>query len=454
MDGLFSFLTFALIPVVIVLIFVFSTFRYVVVKASEAHLVITPRKKFICASEDRLLKNGAKRTYWYIPSWIPFIGRTVRKLDITIKELVIPRQETYEKEQARYMVTSSTKYRVIDVNRAAETCTSEESLKEQLKEIIESAIRAVTVQYTVIEARSKKKEMAEKVRNEIEDDLANWGLELVSFSLVDFQDTPQSTVISNISRRREVDIETNTRRETAMRLKEARESEALAEKMAKAAEIDSQEDIAKRQQDMKIQIAQKEKEVKSQEMEIKKIEQVKTEEINKEKAIILAEADREKAIIMAESDRRRDLIQAEAERDAFKIKGEGYKQKAVLEGEGNAEKVKLEGLAEATAIEAKGLAEAKVKMEMAEALAKFNEQSIKALTAEKRIEADKEIGISYAKALEKADIKVISTGNGNALSADGGSNIGAMIDAFSKTSGIDVKGAVEGLMAKKDKVRE
>jgi len=247
-------LAFAAIPAGILLLIIISTFRYVVVRASEAHLVITPRKKLICASEDRLLKAGARRTYWAIPSWIPFIGRTVRKLDITIKELVIPRQETYEKEQARYMVTSSTKYRIVDVNKAAETFISDEYLKEQLKEIIESAIRAVTVQYTVIEARSKKKEMADKVKLEIEDDLANWGLELVSFSLVDFQDTPQSTVISNISRRREVDIETNTRRETTMRLKEAREAEAMAEKLAKMAEIDSQEEIAKREQGKKMEL--------------------------------------------------------------------------------------------------------------------------------------------------------------------------------------------------------
>jgi flotillin len=462
LQKMLSVLPFVVIPLTIIITLLLSTFRYVVVKAAEAHLVITPRRKLICASEDRLLKAGAKRTYWNIPSWIPFIGRTVRKLDITIKELVIPKQETYEKEQARYMVTSSTKYRIVDINKAAETFVSDDYLKEQLKEIIESAIRAVTVQYTVIEARSKKKEMAEKVKHEIEDDLANWGLELVSFSLVDFQDTPQSTVISNISRRREVDIETNTRRETSMRLKEAREAEALAEKLAKISEIESLEEIAKRDQDMKVQVAQKSREVKNQEMEVLKVEQIKTEEINKEKAIILAQAEKEKAIIKAESDKRKAQIDAEAERDAQKIRGEGYKLKAVLEGEGNAEKirlegegnaqkVKLEGLASATAIEAKGMAEAKVKREMAEALAKFNEESIKALTAEKKIEADKEVGVAYARALEHADVKVISTGNGNTMSADGGANIGSMIDAFSKTSGLDIKGTIEGLVSKKNK---
>lgn len=54
-------------------------------------------------------------------------------MDVTIKELVI-NQETYEINQARYDVKSSTKYRIVNVGVAAETFVSQAELQEQQKE--------------------------------------------------------------------------------------------------------------------------------------------------------------------------------------------------------------------------------------------------------------------------------------------------------------------------------
>ncbi|MCK4260658.1 MAG: hypothetical protein KAX49_16900 [Halanaerobiales bacterium] len=66
---------------------------YRIVPPSEAHLVVTPHKRMVCASDDSLRKNGGKSTYFEIPKWIPFMGRAVRIMDITIKEMIIPGQE-------------------------------------------------------------------------------------------------------------------------------------------------------------------------------------------------------------------------------------------------------------------------------------------------------------------------------------------------------------------------
>lgn len=414
------------------IIFLMLSRWYRIVPPSEAHLVVTPSKRKVCASDESLRKNGGKSTYFSIPAWIPFVGRAVRIMDITIKELTITGQETYEKDQARYVVNSSTKYRIIDVEKAAETFTTDEELRCQLEEIVRAAIRAVTVKYSVTDVRANKKRMSEEIEEEIRDDLANWGLKLVNFVLVDFQDTTDSQVISNISRRREVQIESETRIDNANRIKEARIKEAESDQLAKDREIERDEAVAKREQNKKIVIAQQEQIVADEEMKVKRVREVKQEEIEKEQAVIKAQAEKEQM-----------MIAASAEKERLRIVAEGYREQMILEGEGNASKQLAEAESEAAAIEKRGLAEARVKEEMAKSLNMFTTEAIRALTAEEIVEKDKAIGVALAEALQAADLKFINAGKVTSLlellgTAEGGANLGAMLDSFQKTSGTDL----------------
>lgn len=416
----------------ILILFVILSKWYRIVPPSEAHLVVTPTKRKVCASDESLRKNGGKSTYFRIPSWIPFFGRAIRIMDITIKELIINGQETYEKDQARYQVNSSTKYRITDVEKAAETFTTDDELRTQLEEIVRAAIRAVTVKYNVTEVRANKKRMSEEIEEEIRDDLANWGLKLVNFVLVDFQDTPDSQVISNISKRREVQIESETRIDNANRIKEAKIKEAESDQLARDREIERDEAVAKREQGKKIAIAQQEQIVAEEEMKVKRVREVKQKEIEKAQAVITAEAEKEQR-----------MIAAAAEKERLRIVAEGYKEQMCLEGEGNASKQRAEAEAEAAAIEARGLAEAKVKEEMAKSLNMFTTEAIRALTAEQIVEKDKVVGSALADALKAADLKFINAGKVTSLlellgTAEGGAHLGAMVDTFQKTSGSDL----------------
>ena len=427
----------------LVLIFFIITIRsYRIVPPSEAHLVVTPSKRKVCASDEALRRNGGKSFYFYIPSWVPIVGRQVRIMDITIKELVIENQETYEKEQARYLVNSSTKYRIDDVTKAAETFTTDKELRKQLREIIQSAIRAVTVKYNVTDVRANKKQMSEEVENEIRDDLQEWGLKLVSLALVDFQDTDDSKVISNISRRREVQIESETRIDNAERKKEARMKEAESDQAAQDREIERDEAIAQRKKAKEIEIAKENQKVKREEMKIKRVEEVEQEKIDKEQAVIEAEAKQEQQV-----------IDAKAEKEQRRISGEGYKEEQRLQGEGNAAKKRSEAEAEAEAIKERGLAEAEVEKRKANAFNEYTEDAIKALTAEIRVEKEKEVGKALAKALKEADLKFVSAGETNNLfdlvsSPAGGANMGAMLDAFEKTSESKVSSNFKNLVQK------
>lgn len=427
---------------VLVLCFIVLSSWYRIVPPSEAHMVVTPRKRMVCASEESLRKNGGKSTYFQIPAWIPFMGRAVRIMDITIKEMTITGQETYEKDQARYQVNSSTKFRIVEVEKAAETFTTDAELMAQLEEIVRAAIRAVTVKYSVTDVRANKKRMSEEIEEEIRDDLANWGLKLVNFVLVDFQDTHDSQVISNISKRREVQIESETRIDNANRIKEARIKEAESDQLAKDREIERDEAVANREQGKKIAIAQQEQIVADEEMKVKRVREIKQEEIEKDQAIIKAQAEKEQQI-----------ISAAAEKEKVRIIAEGYKEQMIQQGEGNAAKALAEAEAEATAIEKKGLAEAKVKIEMARALNMFTVDAIRALTAEQVVEKEKSVGLALAKALEAADLKFISAGKVTSLldllsSAEGGAHLGAMIDSLQKTSDVDFNQLLNKFMGK------
>jgi flotillin len=269
-----------IVLIVVAVIIVLFLMMYRIVSPSEAHVIVAPWGKSIYSPDSNLTNSGN----WYL--YIPFLMQS-RILDITIKELAV-KQETYEKNQARYNVHSSVKYRIKDAKKAAETFNSDEDLSNMLQDIITAAVRAVTVKYDVIDARAFKKKMGEEVMNEIADDLAAWGVEMTNFQLVDFQDTADSKIISNISLRREIDISSATRQENAEKLKQAAVKEAESMEVARKREIQRDEEIGKRQQQQFQTVFMAEKEAQEQKMSVIRVQTIKQAEIDKDKAVVFA----------------------------------------------------------------------------------------------------------------------------------------------------------------------
>lgn len=377
------------ILVAIAVFLLLALLMYRIVPPSQAHFVTSPGKTFVASADSKVSK---KRWYFNVP-----ILRDIRKMDLTIKELVVE-QETYEKNQARYNVTSSIKYRIKDVLTAANTFITDTELKEQLKEVIRASVRAITVKYDVVVARANKKQMSDEIRVEITDDLEKWGLELVNFQLIDFQDTKDSSIISDISKRREVEIQARTREENAEKIKSARIKEAEAVEKATEREIAKDKIIGERQQNKAQAIAEQQKIAEEKRFEVLRVQQVKQAEIDKDKAIVKAEEEKATELIM--------------------------KDKKKLEGEGDRLKQEEQAKGLAAPIREKGLAEAEAKMKLQEALNLFKDEAIRALVAERIVEMQEKVGIAGAQALEKADVKVFS-GDG----AKDGFDLGKMISA-------------------------
>lgn len=365
---------------IIIMTVIFSFAWYRIVPPSEAHLVVTHSKRIVVSPDEKVSTDG-KKTYFAIPKFVPFLGRSIRVMDVTIKEL-IDRQETYEKNQARYEVKSSLKYRIENVKRAAETFTNDTELKEMLKEVVRASVRAVTVKYDVVEARANKQLMSNEITTQMTDDLAGWGLRLINFQLVDFQDTEDSNIISDISKRREVEIQSETRERNAEKIKQARIKEAESEEKAKQREIEKDRVVGEQLQIKNRLIAEKEKLAREQEFEVKRVEQVKQAEISKAEAIVKAE----------ETEKTEEI----------------FKRQKKLEGEGDRARAEEQAKGDAAPIREKGIAEALAKEKLQAALNKFKPDAIRALVAEQIVEKDKAVGIAGAQALEKADLKVFA----------------------------------------------
>ncbi len=384
------------VALIIVLLFAW----YVIVSPSEAHLVVSPFGKKVCSSDETLQQDGGA-SYFAIWDWIPFIGRSIRRMDITIKELK-DTQETYEKNQARYNVSSSLKYRIVDVKTAAQTFISDVELKTQLLEVVRASVRAVTIKYDVVDARAKKQEMAEEIEKQMIDDLNGYGLKLISFQLVDFQDTADSKIISDISKRREVEIEANTRKQNAEKKKEARIKEADAEELAKRREIEKDQRIGEKEQNKIQLIAEQEKIAKEKQLDVIRVAQVKQ-----------AEIDREQALVDVKKEKEVEAIKKEQK----KLQGEGDRDRDIEQAKG-----------EAAIILEKLLSEAKGKDELQKALNKFEDKAIRALTAEIIVAKDEAIGVQTAKSLEKADLRVFA---GDGANGKAGFELGKLIEATS-----------------------
>ena len=388
---------------------------WTVVPPSQAHFVVSGSTKFVACPDEKI---GERKAYFAWPSSIPWIGREIRIIPLTIQEINV-QQETYEKGQARYHVTSSTKYRVLDVRCAAETIYDFNNLNKQLEEIIKSATRAVTSKYYVTEARSQKPIMQVEIQKEISDDFSAWGLQLMNFQLADFSDTPESKIITNISRRREVEIETTTQEQNADKQKQARIKVAEADEAAKTREIARDRTVLEREQNKIRDIAEQAQQTKVKEFEVIRTATIKQAEIDRDQAVIVAEQTKRVAIVNADQEKEVAAINremADINKDKLRLEGEGEKLKAQEIAIGMAA-TQLEQL----------LAEAKGKTELQIALSKFDEIAIRAMTAQQIVSANRDVGLATAKALESADIKLFSGGDGSKPAFD----LGALISSAS-----------------------
>jgi flotillin len=230
--------------------------------------------------------------------------------------------------------------------------------------------------------------------------------------------------------------------------KESRIVVAANKKAAQNAEIDAAREIELNKQvaaeQVGIRTAEKEKAVgianeKSQQdikaqqkvttekaMEVARVQEVKAAEIAKDVNVVKAEEQKQTDVISAEGQKQRTVLVAEGNLEAEKRKAEAV----LVNGQAKAESEKLLQLApvEAQIVLAKEIGE--------------NQSYQQYLITIRQVEANQAIGVEQARALDKADIKVIAnsgtvTGGisslGELFTSQGGSNVGAALEGLAQS---------------------
>lgn len=390
-----------------------------VVPTNEVHIVQSGRSTTSYGKD-----TGNGNSYYEWPSWVPLIGITVTSFPTSVFDVDLEDYEAFDKGRLPFAVDVKAFFRVMDSNMAAQRVSSFEELKNQLTAVVQGAVRVVLGTHDIEEIMQGRSGLGESFTREVNEQLAQWGVTTVkSIELMDLRDGQNGQAIHNIMEKKKSHILSESRIEVAKNNRAAEVAEVQAKQEVdlrkqeaaqlvglRTAEQEREVAIAKEkaQQAMKEQA----KVTKEKEMEVQRVQAVKTAEINRDAAVVKAEQERQQMVIAAEAkleQQRRD-----------------------------AEGTQAQGEAKAAAEKAMQLAPVQAQITLAEKIASLDGYQ-NYLTTIRKIEAVQAVGIENARALEKADVKVIAN-TGSA--ADGISSVGEL---FSSKGGLGIGAMLEGL---------
>lgn len=426
-----------------------------VVPSNEVHIVQSSRSTLSYGSSTT---NG--NTYYEWPTSLPVLGVTKSVFPISVFDLDLVAYEAYDKGRLPFVVDVKAFFRITDSNVAAQRVASFEELHNQLKAIVQGAVRTILASSEIEEIMAGRSKFGKEFTEEVDGQLASWGVSTVkSIELMDIRDHKDTNVIQNIMAKKKSHIEMESRTEVAKNKKNAEMAEIDAKK-----EVDLQSAAAKQQvglrttqserevalaEQEKIQaLKEQEKTTKEKEMAVLKIQQTRQAEITKEVAIVKAEQEKSQALIAAEADRQKAVITSSGQLEATKNRAEGIAAEG--KAKADAERLMLSAPVEAQITLAKEIG--------------ANKEYQQYLVTIEQVKANAEVGKAQAEALKAADIKVIAnsgsvTGGihslGELISSKGGLELGSMLESFANT------GTGKALLAKimpdieaKDEVKE
>ena len=446
-----SFLILTIFAILVFIVLVIALLLRRVVPTNEVH-IIQSGKSTVSYGKDHTDGN----TYYEWPAWIPKIGIVKIILPVSVFAEDLQSYEAYDKGRLPFVVDIKAFFRITDSNVAAQRVSSFDELRNQLRAILQGAVRTILASADIEEIMQGRSQFGESFTREVEAQLKNWGVSTVkNIELMDIRDAESSEVIKNIMEKKKSLIEMQSRIEVAENNKKANIAEieakretdiqaqdALQKVGARTAEKEQAVGIANElsQQSIKEQA----KITKEKELEITKVAEVMQANINKDVQIVKANQDKETAAINKEM----AIIKAAQEKETTILVAEGTKSTTILVAEGNLESKKRES--EGIAVEGSARAEAEKAMQLAPVQAQIvlakeigeNAGYQQYLVTIEQVKATQAVGIEQAKALAQANVKVIAN-SGNVengmksimdiFSSNGGTQVGAMLEGLAQT---------------------
>lgn len=393
-----------------------------VVPTNEVHIVQSSRHT---TSYGKDTKNG--NVYYEWPNWMPVIGVSKTVLPVSVFKIELKSYEAYDTGRVPFEVDVVAFFRIEDSNMAAQRVASFMQLQEQLMYMVQGAVRSVLASHDIDKIMIERSTFGEAFTKEVQEQLLNWGvIPVKNLELMDIRDGKGDQVIHNIMQKKKSLIEMQSRTEVADNMKNAKIAEINAERDAQIQnqqalqavgerEAEKNKQIGVAQEKSTQEIKEQQRITKEKEMAVTKVAQVQQANITKEVNVVEAEQTKQTTVLIAEG------------------KLESKKREA--------EGIQIEGTAKAEAEKALQLAPVTAQITLAKEIGS-NEGYQNYLVTLRRVEATQVVGVEQAKALEKANVKIIAnTGeptNGltnvmDLFTPKGGTSIAGMLEALAQT---------------------
>lgn len=315
-------------------------------------------------------ENG--NCYYKFPAWIPFIGVQTIELPVSNFDLPLDNYPAYDKDRVPFVVDVTAFFRIADTNKAAQRISNMRELTDQLKSIVQGAVRSILSSHDIDEIMTQRETFGDSFTSAVTNELAAWGVTPVkNLELMDIRDDQGSTTIQEIMAKKQSFIEMESRIKVSENNKLAEEAEIINQREV---------DVSRQKALKEVGIA-----TASQKKEVGIATERSNQEIAKEEAIT---ADKNMEIVKVNT-----LRQANIDKDQSSI---GLEQARL----------------DADAHKAAGDAEAAVRKSIFEA---DNALEI-------RLKYNKETAVGVAEALSNGDIKLVPDTVISGSGSEGSSN--------------------------------
>jgi len=404
-----------------------------VVPTNMVHIVQTGKKTISHGSN-----KPAGNTYYQWPSWVPKLGVVVSQFPESIFDVNLKDYEAYDQARLPFVVDVTAFFRIEQSEMAAQRVSSFEELNQQLLTVLQGSIRTILANSPLEKIMESRAEFGEHFTKEVAEQLVNWGVVPVkTIELMDIRDSSKGQVIQNIMAKEKSRIEQESRVAVAENMRIAVEKEIIANREVALSQQQAEQQVGERTalKTREVGIANEKasqhikaeaKVTAERDMEVVRVKQVREAEINRDTNVVIAEQDKSVMIINSEADKQNKIIVAQ-----------GVLEQAIL----NAKGIEAEGIAKGVAETAILRAPVDTQIMLAKEIGN-NDGYQKYLVTIKQVEVSGEVGKELARAMEKADMKIIANSGdiqsgmsslGDLFTAKGGTSIGAMLAALNNT---------------------
>ena len=403
---------------------------------------------------------------------LPIFHRSQR-LPLSVMTLHVKTENVYTGEGVAVSVDGVAQVKVARSEEAIRTAAQQFLGKTELEvqdvplQTLEGHQRAILGTMTMEDIYQDREKFAAQVRMVASPDLADMGLEIVSFTIRDIKDPGGYLDALGVRRTAEVRRDATIGQAEAERDAGIRSAQALREQEAARYEADAR--IAESERSFNVQKASYDQEVNARRAEAEladELQRAKTQQEIRREEVEIDVVERSKQIELQEQEiqrRERELEAtvrkpAEAERYRIETIAEGDRNAVVAQatadaeatrrqGQAQAEVIRLTGQAEAEAIEAKGAAEAAAMQLKAEAWKQYGEAAV----IQQVLETLPAVAEAVAQPLARTD-RIVMFGGGDGggtgaskLTRDITRTVAQVPEVIESLTGIDIVGSIKNI---------